>query len=265
MRYKIDHDLHIHSNISLCSGDPAQTPERILQYALANGMHTVCLTDHFWDEAVPQLPTSWYKGQGVSHISAALPLPEAEGVRFLFGCETELDKELTLGVAKEHFDTFGFIVIPTTHMHMHGFTVSADDIKDARSRADAWVRRFDAVLSMDLPFHKVGIAHMTCSLIAADRAAYLATLEALPENEMRRIFTRAAELGVGIELNERFSDEEAEIVLRPYRLARACGCKFYLGSDAHTVKGLENAKANFERIVDLLALTEDDKFNLVKS
>lgn len=265
MRYAIDHDLHIHSHISLCSGDPAQTPERILRYALENGMHTVCLTDHFWDEAVPDLPSSWYKGQGLDHISAALPLPKAEGVRFLFGCETELDKNLTLGVAKEHFDLFDFIIIPTTHMHMHSFTVSDDDIKDANSRANAWVRRFDAVLSMDLPFHKVGIAHMTCSLIAADRAEYLATIEAIPESQMLRIFTRAAALGVGIELNDSFLDEEAETVLRPYFLARECGCKFYLGSDAHTVKGLEKAKAKFERMIDLLALTEEDKFEFVKN
>lgn len=264
MKYQIDHDLHIHSNISLCSGDPAQTPKRILQYAVENGLHTVCLTDHFWDEAVPDLPSSWYKGQGISHISAALPLPKTDGVRFLFGCETELDRDLTLGVAKEHFDLFDFIVIPTTHMHMHGFTVSEEDIRDARTRAGAWVKRFDAVLNMDLPFYKVGIAHMTCSLIAKERADYLATLEALPEAEMRRIFTRAARLGVGIELNEVFSDEEADLILRPYRIARECGCKFYLGSDAHTVSGLERAMDKFARMIDFLDLTEDDKFTFVK-
>ena len=40
----LDHDLHIHSQLSLCSSDPAQTPARILQYAKENrltlfGMH----------------------------------------------------------------------------------------------------------------------------------------------------------------------------------------------------------------------------------
>ena len=41
MKFKIDHDLHIHSNISKCSGDLNQTPERILTYAKENGFHTV--------------------------------------------------------------------------------------------------------------------------------------------------------------------------------------------------------------------------------
>ena len=81
---------------------------------------------------------------------------------------------------------------------------------------------------------------------------------------MRRIFTRAARLGVGIELNEVFSDEEADLILRPYRIARECGCKFYLGSDAHTVSGLERAMDKFARMIDFLDLTEDDKFTFVK-
>ena len=33
MRYVVDHDLHLHSKISLCSGDEGQTVERILQFA----------------------------------------------------------------------------------------------------------------------------------------------------------------------------------------------------------------------------------------
>ena len=36
MRYKIDHDYHIHSYLSLCSKEPAQTAERILKYAKDN-------------------------------------------------------------------------------------------------------------------------------------------------------------------------------------------------------------------------------------
>lgn len=53
MRYVVDHDLHIHSRLSSCSRDPEQTCENILEYAKANDFKQVCLTDHFWDMAVP--------------------------------------------------------------------------------------------------------------------------------------------------------------------------------------------------------------------
>ena len=265
MTFSFDHDLHIHSNISKCSGDPAQTPKRILEYAKDNGLKTVCITDHFWDEAVPDLPESWYKGQGLAHISAALPLPTTDGIRFLFGCETELDRTLTLGVAKEHYELFDFIIIPTTHMHMQGFTLAPEEEKNAQTRSEAWVKRLDAVLSMDLPFHKVGIAHLTCTLIAPTREMFFETLSLIPVQEMHRLFKKAAALGVGIELNfafNNYTDDEWELILQPYKIAKSHGCKFYLGSDAHTVGGLLGAKNKFERIIKDLNLTEDDKFTL---
>ena len=71
---------------------------------------------------------------------------------------------------------------------------------------------------MDLPFHKVGIAHLTCQLIGKnrERAEFLKTMPLVPDEEMERLFTKAAKLGVGIELNAcdmLFTDEEANEAL----------------------------------------------------
>lgn len=51
----VDHDLHIHSNLSSCAGPKGitQTKENILKYAERNGFRTICVTDHYWDEAMP--------------------------------------------------------------------------------------------------------------------------------------------------------------------------------------------------------------------
>ena len=148
---------------------------------------------------------------------------------------------------------------------MSGFTLSAEEGASAENRAAAWIKRFDAVLNMNLPFHKVGIAHLTCGLIAPTRDMYLETLKLIPSTEMERLFTKAAKLGVGIELNAsdmNFADEEAETVLRPYKIAKECVCKFYLGSDAHHPNKFSKVKSIFERAIDLLGLTEDDKFKI---
>lgn len=262
MKYIVDNDLHIHSNISACSNDPDQTNERILRYAKENGLKTICLTDHFWDESV-EGASDWYRPQNYEHIAAAKPLPQEDNVQFLFGCETELNKNLTLGISKEKFHLFDFIIIPTTHFHMIDYALSKEDAADAQCRASAWVKRLDAVLGMDLPFHKTGIAHLTCGLIAPKREEYIEVLKLIPKEEMERLFNKAAQLGVGIELNSsdmKFTDKEADVVLRPYRIAKQCGCKFYCGSDAHHPDNLDKAKAIFERAIDLLELTEEDKF-----
>ena len=93
-------------------------------------------------------------------------------------------------------------------------------------------------------------------------------LDLVPDETWGRLFTRAAKAGMGIELNLSMrslkSDEERPRVFRPYRIARECGCTFYLGSDAHHPVELEGALARFTAIVDGLGLEEKDKFPLVR-
>ena len=84
---------------------------------------------------------------------------------------------------------------------------------------------------------------------------------------MKRVFTLAAERGVGIELNAtdmKYTEENKDRILRIYRVAKECGCKFYLGSDSHKASALACAKENFEDIITQLDLKESDKFIIRK-
>ena len=265
-RFVFDQDLHLHSQLSSCSNDPGQTPARILQYAKESGVKTLCLTDHYWDDAVPDT-SKWYAPQNFGHISLSRPLPADPAVRFLFGCETEMRADHTLGIPRERFDDFDFVIIPTTHLHMTNHTITKEDSESTEARARLWAERLEALLSMDLPFRKIGVAHLACPLLAPreDRNAYLTVLNMIPDGTMERLFGRAAALGIGIELNSTdmsFSDAEADTVLRMFRIAKAAGCKFYTGSDAHHPQELERARAIFERAIDLLDLKESDKFQI---
>ena len=153
-------------------------------------------------------------------------------------------------------------------MHMNGISIDENDVKTLEDRAFQWVRRFDLVLNAPLPFHKVGIAHPVCRLMAP--APYkvediVKILNMIPDNEMERVFEKSAKYGIGIELNAsdfKFKDEYEEYILRPFKIAKDCGCKFYLGSDAHSPAGFDGVKEYFERAVDLLCLEEKDKFRL---
>ena len=219
MRYIYDHDLHIHSGISVCSSDEAQSAERILQYALENGLKKICVTDHFWDDAIP-CGSSWYHKQNYAWIERILPLPKSDKVEFLFGAETEMDKHLTIGMGKEYYDKFAFIIVPTTHLNNVGFGLTDEEGASVEGRVQAWLRKVDGLLSADLPFHKVGAAHLACGLIAPKREDVRAVLETLPETELRRLFTRASDIGIGIELNS-YDMDFAERVGK--RVQEICG------------------------------------------
>ena len=148
---------------------------------------------------------------------------------------------------------------------MKGFAISEEDAASVEGRAGVWISRLEGLLNMELPFKKIGIAHLACSLIAPNREDYLKVLNLLPTEKLEELFRKCEELGVGIELNAddmSFADDEAETVLRMFKIAKQQGCKFYMGSDAHHPKDLDNAKQWFERAIDMLELTEDDKFHI---
>lgn len=263
MKFAIDHDYHIHSFLSLCSGDENQTKEAILDYARKNGLKKICLTDHVWDTGVCSFTGDhFYATQTIPHIRQSLPLPQDPAVEFHFGCETDMDKLLRLGMTRESFDQFDFVIIPTTHMHMKGFVI--DEADDAvERRADLYIKRLDALLDMDLPFEKIGIAHLTCCCIASPAEKQLAVLNAIPDAELYRVFGRIAKAGAGFELNEdlvNYREEDMPCFARYYRIAKECGCKFYLGSDAHTDRGLAGAMDKFMRMIEVFGLEESDKF-----
>ncbi|MBQ7961456.1 MAG: hypothetical protein IJ289_02555 [Clostridia bacterium] len=264
MRFVADHDLHIHSTVSPCCHDENQTPEAILSYAKDNNLKKICLTNHLWDETVKS-EAEWHDGQRFCCVKSVLPLPQDKDVRFLFGAETDMDYNFVLGISKERYDAFDFVVIPTTHLHLAGNTVRTK-LQTPEEATEHWIARLEALLKMDLPWHKTGIAHLTCGHIF--KGSVPDVIKLLPDEKLYEIFTDCAKKGVGIELNMKtlsLSDEAKGIMLRPYHIAKDCGCKFYLGSDSHTVKALGTAKENFEDIITSLDLKEADKFPFAKS
>ena len=261
MRYVADHDFHIHSTVSCCCRDENQTPETILNYARENGFSKICLTNYFWDENVKS-EAEWIDEHGYSFVSSVLPLPQDDKVDFLFGCETDMDFNNVLGVGKERLGVFDFIVVSTTYLHLDGNTVK-NKIETPEEAASHWVDKFENLLAKDLPFGKIGIAHLTTGHILKNRTAEV--LQLISDETLRSLFGECSRKGAGIELNMKtigMTQGEKEIFLRPYFIARECGCKFYLGSDSHKTSALACAKENFEDIITQLDLKESDKFLL---
>ncbi len=268
VKFVIDHDFHIHSALSLCSNDPEQNTERILAYGKQNGMKRICLTDHYWDESVSGMEDFFfYRDQNTAYVRRSLPLPQSEECEFLFGCETDIAADGRIGISPERYDEFDFIIVPTTHMHLIPYTYPSDRTENML-RARDYVLRFESLLRADLPFRKTGLAHMTCCLIHKENRAYLDVLNMIPDQDFADLFAESAKLGLGIELNiarhELLDAEVRDTILRPYFIAKEKGCRFYLGSDAHHPNGLDGAMKRFHAMVDLLDLSEKDKFHIGK-
>ncbi len=273
MKFQIDHDLHIHSYISPCAGyDPRQTKEAILAYGLTNQYGLLCVTDHIWDRRVPspEPVNNWWLKRGLDCEKAKeiLPLPQSDKCNFLFGIEADIDYLGNVGISKESYDTFDFIILSPSHLHAEGFARNGAEVGTSAAEYKAFYQaRLLQILNMDLPFHKCGIAHFT-SCLTCDEGK-VAAIDQFTVEEFRNIFGLAAKRGIGIELNQwgfpaNYTQQEQESILRPYRIAKKMGCKFYLGGDAHVPEEFAPRKEEFRLLIDALDLTEEDKFPFVK-
>ncbi len=261
MRYIADHDFHIHSTVSRCCHDDNQTPEAILNYAKEYGLKKICLTNHFWDEKVKS-EAEWIDEHDFSHVSSVLSLPKDDNIDFLFGCETDMDFNNVLGISEERFNAFDFIIVATTHLHLDGNTVRTK-ITTPKEAAFHWINKIENLLVKNLPFHKIGIAHLTTGHILKNQTAEALSL--ISDGTLYSLFRDCSRKGLGIELNVKtinMTVEQKEIFLRPYFIAKECGCKFYLGSDSHKTSAFSSAKAHFEDVITQLNLKESDKFIL---
>lgn len=264
MKYIIDHDYHIHSYLSPCAGHPPeQNAQNILAYGKSMGMKDLVITDHFWDlENVVTTEKNWFRNCGYSYIKGILPFLQDQGCKMRLGCETDMDLSFNVGVSENLYDKLDFIIVATGHLHAPGWTVG-EERQTVAERAAYYMERNFKLLDMNMPFHKVGLAHFTCEFIAANcEGSNLDVLNHITDNEYRELFSRAAAVGMGIELNMTEQEAKTEEILRPYRIAKDCGCKFYLGSDAHTLNEFDGVGKRFKAIIDSLSLTEDDKFCL---
>ncbi len=104
-------------------------------------------------------------------------------------------------------------------------------------------------VSVAHPFQPVGYGHIRTAAQAM-----------IPDNTYGELFSVAAARGIGLEINCATNDEES---FRLYGIARECGCKFTLGTDAHSRAAL-SALDRTQALIDRLALTEYDMMDFVR-
>jgi len=268
MKFQIDHDLHIHSLISPCAGnDPRQTKEAILSYGICSDLRLLNIADHIWDEKSPTESTwNWLAcGNDMARARSILPLPESKHCRFLFGMEVDIDLNGKFAASREEMDQLDFLVFAPSHLHMGGFTVPKDLDPSAEVHKALYMKRMNGLLAADLPYGKTGLAHPTCSLACV--ADPIRMFDLISDREYEEMWAKVRDKGMGVEINfdnRDYSPEELERILRPYRIAKAVGCKFYLGGDAHTPDETRGLIRKFRKYVDLLELTEEDKIPFVR-
>ena len=267
------HDLHLHTGLSLCSGDPTATPELYVPLAKAQGVEMIGIADHLWDARVPVPNGVGGKfGPGYLEVWNILTferqlahMAECErlqdGVRILYGVEAEFFSGV-LGLHESSIAMLDFVNCAHNHFHQ-GPPALPEGYKSMEGMAYYMMKSFDDML--DEPGVDLAAHPLTPSIMKGDDVVKL--YEMIGQDRFAQSLTKAKEKGVSIEINlseaiafEKNPEVFQKTVLWMYRLAKEIGCFFHFGSDAHTLKAFQD-KAQpevYKHYIDLLGLKPEN-------
>ena len=248
---KFDHDLHVHTYLSACCHEKErQTPSAILSLAEDMGVNTIGFTDHVWVN--PELPPSdWYRPQDESQISKlrADLAAVSTRIRFLVGCEADMIAPGEYGITPQFAEELDFVLLACSHFHMRGF-VAQPEGKTPRHLAEHMLKFFRSGVSSGLA---TSIAHPFFPCGHLD--TYDEAIGSISDQELMDVFGVAAEHGVALEITTSFLPSQPdrafslETPVRFLSIAKQAGCRFTLGTDAHSPESQK-------RLPELVALTK---------
>jgi len=175
-------------------------------------------------------------------------------VRVLVGCETDMYGPDIFGMTPEFAEELDFVLLPHSHFHMTDYMRRSHD-NSCRGLAADMLEFFRAAVTSNLA---TSIAHPFYPCIEMDN--WDGIIESISDAEFADAFALAAEHKVAMEITVANHPPPAadgsgqtrwsfETPVRFLTLAREAGCKFTLGTDAHSLDKLE-------RLPELVGLAE---------
>lgn len=267
----IDHDLHIHTYLSSCCSDKEnQTPKKILALAEKIGLETVGFLDHLWTNTQLE-PSDWYRPQDERQITRLRHdlMSVSSPVRVLVGCEADTIAPCKFSITREFAETLDYVGLSCSHLHMKELVQQPKD-DSPRSLGEHLITFFVSAAKSGLatvivhPFLPFGY-----------NSQYDKAIASLSDAELFDAFSVTAEMGIALEITTSFlppTEEKngsaapvfsIETPLRILSLAKDAGCKFCLGSDAHTPDQMRRL-AELEIITKYLDLSKEDMAPITK-
>lgn len=264
---KILSDLHVHTTASRCCHDENQRAENIMATLKSLGMERIGFTDHLW--ALPGYPpNAFYQGQnGDKNLSLKELIDSRDdwGVDILVGCEADMTAPGIFGITPELREKLDYVILASNHFHIKGFVEPPEAPTP------------EAVGRHMLKFFLSAATSGLCDILAHPlfpcgyTDVYDRAVASISDAEFFDAFASVAAVGVGMEINPCFYPNpekkrffSVETPTRFLLIAKAAGCKFSFGSDAHQLLDFAPALERLRYFAEALDLTDDDLHPLAK-
>lgn len=263
-------DLHLHTNLSNCA--PRETvPETYLPFLVQEDVRTVGFSNHLY--YTDNFPDEEKAASDVPGVQRVLKLKDnlaefgkKNDLRVLFGCEVETVFGREPSLPKELAGNFDYILIAASHVLNIRQYYRDYDLSTPEKLRDLVIERFEYACNIGYPV-PTGICHPLypiCSPVEQE------IVDGISDSRLADCFTLAAKKNISIEIHAclyrkgTHLDEEnlSPSYIRLLSAAKACGCHFHFGSDAHCAEAFVNTHSLLRRAAERAGITKEDMWKI---
>lgn len=264
---RVDHDFHIHTNLSLCAARTV-TAAHYIQKAAELGLKKIGFSNHMWDEAIQPPLNEFYRVQTIAYnrqLKEELRSLDTQGVQIYFGAEAEFHPKYGIALTEEGAEQFDFIIVPNSHTHM---TMDKSLYQPYQKHVDFMVEAYRKILTAPVSRYILAMAHPFDAVCCPYDRQLLYPL--ISDDLFKELFAATAEKGIAVEINTScfagITPENCEQfgAMRMFRIARQMGCRFTFGSDSHSETGHDSYCAIAQTLIDCLELRESDMAEITR-
>ena len=256
-------DFHIHTHLSSCADREAFITDYI-NTAKELGIEKIGFADHSWDVNACT-PSSWYQGQTYERLQPRydeLKEIDTRGIDILLGAEGEYAKEV-LCITEDALQYTDYIIVPHSHTHMTGVVLPSVYANDSQKHGQYLVNSFISLCTHEKRNFFNAIAHPMYPI--GKRIDEAEEIYSYITDEMLTDCALAAkdadiplEFNLTVTRNIMLSAEGKTCYHRFINICKKAGCKFFLGSDAHSIEVFKILHEEKNSVMQYFGMTEED-------
>ena len=257
----IQQDLHLHTHLSLCAS-PDSSVAKFATAATELGLTAIGISNHYREAGIPG-GDPFYEIQNFDHISsefAEIAAQNTPQLRILRGAEVEYSPEIgDAAISPEHASKLDYVLFTNSHTHL---TMPKAYYDDRRKHAHFMLNAYLDMLNGQVADKITAVAHPFAAVCCPyDRDSLLPLIS---DHEYMQCFRQSAEHDIALEINTDLWSGYKTLpklwnseMMRIFKLARRCGCRFTFGSDAHRSSSCSSIRVGY-LVAAMLELSEQD-------
>lgn len=261
-------DLHLHTNLSFCAPRETQITD-YLALCESEELTAIGISNHIYMPYVlekhgfPEKRGYEYALRAAEEIRA---LNKTSKVKIYLGAEIETYRGFEPSLIPSEAGAFDYVLLAASHIMNTNGIYAPDDVSSPDKIRDIMLERYFYACSLDYPV-PTAICHPLYPIVSGCEEEIV---NGISDSTLADCFSLAAKKNIGIEIHACLYrsgttlNEEglSPTYLRVLAAAKACGCKFHFGCDAHRTGTFEGKHRLLRRAAELTGITPQDMWTL---